>query len=108
MGGHRAAQLSSGLPEAPLPACWPVEKLKRTGPAAHLVREFSSPPPRLRLHEEALTKITESSTILDDMGEHAERATILQSLGESGSRQSQEANLVGMMWSAVRPLHILT
>ncbi|CAE7377391.1 pikAI [Symbiodinium natans] len=33
---------------------------------------------RLRLHEEALTKITESSTILDDMGEHAERATILQ------------------------------
>ena len=39
---------------------------------------------RLRLHEEALTKVTESSTILDDMGEHAERATILQSLGEDG------------------------
>ena len=42
---------------------------------------------RLRLHEEALTKVTESSTILDDMGEHAERATILQSLGEVGGRK---------------------
>ena len=31
--------------------------------------------------------MTESSTILDDMGEHAERATILQSLGEVGGRK---------------------
>lgn len=52
---------------------------------------------RLRLHEEALTKVTESSTILDDMGEHAERATILQTaleilMAKGDSRASLEVS----------------